>query len=121
MRYTKRFFVSTPSFSPLPLSRRPAPFPHPDWIFEVKYDGFRALAHLNPSPWKLRLASVHIPLGVWKEISARQREQKARRVKDIGMWRLSFTGRKDGREEAGCDIENKWSKYLGAWHLLDEI
>ena len=28
----------------MPLSRRPLPFDHPEWIFELKYDGFRALA-----------------------------------------------------------------------------
>ena len=28
----------------MPLSRRPAPFDHPEWIFELKYDGFRSLA-----------------------------------------------------------------------------
>ena len=40
-------------FSPLPLTRRPEPFSHPDWLFEVKYDGFRALAHLDPSGVRL--------------------------------------------------------------------
>ena len=28
----------------MPLSRRPLPFDHPEWMFELKYDGFRALA-----------------------------------------------------------------------------
>lgn len=28
----------------MPLLRRPAPFDHPEWVFELKYDGFRALA-----------------------------------------------------------------------------
>ena len=32
------------AFQPMPLSRRPAPFDHPEWIFELKYDGFRSLA-----------------------------------------------------------------------------
>src|SRR5713101_1623962 len=32
------------AFQPMPLSRRPLPFDHPEWIFELKYDGFRALA-----------------------------------------------------------------------------
>lgn len=45
------------SFSPLPLSRRPEPFSHPDWLFEIRYDGFRALAHLDPSG--VRLVSRH--------------------------------------------------------------
>lgn len=26
----------------MPLSQLPAPFDHPNWLFEVKYDGFRA-------------------------------------------------------------------------------
>ena len=29
------------------LSRRIEPFDHPDWIFELKLDGFRALAYLD--------------------------------------------------------------------------
>jgi bifunctional non-homologous end joining protein LigD len=32
-------------FQPMPLSRRAEPFNHPDWLFEIKWDGFRALLH----------------------------------------------------------------------------
>jgi len=28
----------------MPLVRIPAPFDHRDWLFELKYDGFRAMA-----------------------------------------------------------------------------
>jgi ATP-dependent DNA ligase len=28
----------------MPLSRKPAPFDHPEWVLELKYDGFRSLA-----------------------------------------------------------------------------
>jgi bifunctional non-homologous end joining protein LigD len=31
-------------FQPMPLLKRAAPFDHPDWIFELKYDGFMPLA-----------------------------------------------------------------------------
>jgi len=55
----------------------------------------------------------------WKEIGKRQREHREKDVKDIGMWRLSFSDRKDGREEAGAGIERKWGQYQGAWDLLD--
>lgn len=41
------------TFQPLPLTRKPEPFSHPDWLFEVKYDGFRALAHRDPSGVRL--------------------------------------------------------------------
>jgi bifunctional non-homologous end joining protein LigD len=32
------------AFQPMPLSRKLLPFDHPEWIFELKYDGFRSLA-----------------------------------------------------------------------------
>jgi bifunctional non-homologous end joining protein LigD len=32
------------SFHPMPLLKRRLPFDHSDWLFELKYDGFRALA-----------------------------------------------------------------------------
>jgi bifunctional non-homologous end joining protein LigD len=35
--------VSLPQ--PLPLSRARAPFSHVDWLFEIKWDGFRALLY----------------------------------------------------------------------------
>ena len=31
------------SLQPIPLDRRSEPFTHPDWLFEVKWDGFRSL------------------------------------------------------------------------------
>jgi bifunctional non-homologous end joining protein LigD len=36
-----------PAFQPLPVIRRPRPFNASDWLFELKYDGFRALAYLD--------------------------------------------------------------------------
>jgi bifunctional non-homologous end joining protein LigD len=39
--------VLFPSFQPLPLSRARTAFSHHDWIFEVKWDGFRALLYSN--------------------------------------------------------------------------
>jgi len=32
-------------FQPMPLSRRAEPFNDPDWLFEIKWDGFRALLY----------------------------------------------------------------------------
>ena len=34
-------------FTPLPLNRAREPFSSPDWIFELKYDSFRALAEIE--------------------------------------------------------------------------
>src|SRR5207245_4196450 len=33
-----------PQFQPMPLLKRAAPFDDPNWPFELKYDGYRALA-----------------------------------------------------------------------------
>jgi hypothetical protein len=38
---------TAPALRPMPLLRLPEPFDHPDWLFEVKHDGFRALAHID--------------------------------------------------------------------------
>jgi ATP-dependent DNA ligase len=31
----------------MPLGRRREPFDHPDWLLELKWDGFRTLAHVT--------------------------------------------------------------------------
>src|SRR5215472_14909589 len=33
--------------------RRPEPFSHPDWLFEIKWDGFRSLAYIENGHCKL--------------------------------------------------------------------
>ena len=37
-------YIVSPHFQPMPVLKRVAPFDDPGWIFELKYDGFRALA-----------------------------------------------------------------------------
>ena len=41
------FAQMLPVFQPLPVVRRPRPFDASDWLFERKYDGFRALAYVD--------------------------------------------------------------------------
>ncbi len=36
-----------PIVIPQPLQRLRQPFDHPDWIFELKHAGFRALAYID--------------------------------------------------------------------------
>jgi bifunctional non-homologous end joining protein LigD len=40
-------------FQPMPLQKRRLPFDHPDWLFELKYDGFRGLAYIRSGQCKL--------------------------------------------------------------------
>jgi bifunctional non-homologous end joining protein LigD len=42
-----------PTISPLKLIRKAEPFDHPDWIFELKHDGFRSIAYVDPDGCRL--------------------------------------------------------------------
>ena len=50
----------TPSVTPAALQRLPEAFDHPDWIFELKYDGYRALAFVEPGRSRLVSRKGHI-------------------------------------------------------------
>jgi bifunctional non-homologous end joining protein LigD len=41
------------NLQPMSLRRIAEPFDDPDWLFELKYDGFRALAYLDPGRCRL--------------------------------------------------------------------
>jgi bifunctional non-homologous end joining protein LigD len=51
--------LSRMAFQPMPLSRRPAPFDHPEWVFELKYDGFRSLAVIHDGRTELISRNGH--------------------------------------------------------------
>ncbi len=36
-----------PNMTPMRLTQQAKPFDHPEWVFEVKFDGFRALAYID--------------------------------------------------------------------------
>ena len=36
-----------PTIPPMELIQQPTAFDHPDWLFEVKHDGFRAVAYIE--------------------------------------------------------------------------
>ena len=39
--------MTLPRVQPIAPTRRKEPFDHPDWLFDFKYDGFRALSYLE--------------------------------------------------------------------------
>src|SRR5437868_3974078 len=41
------------NFRPMPLRRHREPFSHPDWLYEIKVDGFRALAFVHNGSCRL--------------------------------------------------------------------
>ncbi len=42
-----------PTIQPLRLGRRASAFNHPDWLFELKWDGFRSLAYIENGTCRL--------------------------------------------------------------------
>lgn len=42
-----------PQFNPVGLGRLADPFSHPDWLFEIKWDGFRSLAYVHEGGCRL--------------------------------------------------------------------
>src|SRR5437016_6447947 len=55
------------AFQPMPLSRRALPFDHPEWIFELKYDGFRSLAVMQSGRTQLISRNGH-PFNSFTEL-----------------------------------------------------
>ena len=49
-----------PTFSPALLARFAEPFDDPDWLYELKYDGFRALAYVRAAGVELRSRTDHV-------------------------------------------------------------
>jgi bifunctional non-homologous end joining protein LigD len=40
--------MTLPRVQPIAPTRRKEPFDDPDWLFDFKYDGFRALYYIEP-------------------------------------------------------------------------
>ena len=49
-----------PKFQPLNPVKQPTPFDDPDWLFEVKFDGFRALAYIEDGRCELVSRKRHV-------------------------------------------------------------
>lgn len=44
----------------MPLTRMTQPFDHPEWLYEIKHDGFRALAHIRDGQCELVSRKGHV-------------------------------------------------------------
>src|ERR1700719_1491010 len=47
------------AFQSMQLSREPKPFDHPEWVFELKHDGFRSLAVIHDGRTELISRNGH--------------------------------------------------------------
>lgn len=64
-----------------------------------------------------RVVREEIALRQRHYLSVAKRDGTAR--KDTGHWTLRLAKRRDGRQEPGYGLEEKWKQYLEAWNLLD--
>jgi hypothetical protein len=64
-----------------------------------------------------RVVRQEIALRKREYLSVAKRDGTAR--KDTGHWTLRLAKRKDGRQEAGYGLEDKWKAYSDAWDLLE--
>jgi ATP-dependent DNA ligase len=49
--YARTILVGSTRYTPMPLAQRREPFDHQEWIYELKYGGFRALLSTGGGPW----------------------------------------------------------------------
>jgi len=64
-----------------------------------------------------RVVRQEIALRQSHYLSVAKRDGTAR--KDTGHWTLRLAKRRDGRQEPGYGLEEKWKQYLEAWSLLE--
>jgi bifunctional non-homologous end joining protein LigD len=58
-----------PAYHPVPVIRKPRPFDDSQWLFELKYDGFRALAYLDHGACRLVSCNGH-PFASFVELAS---------------------------------------------------
>ena len=64
-----------------------------------------------------RVVREEIALRQRHYLSVAKRDGTAR--KDTGHWTLRLAKRRDGRQEPGYGLEEKWKQYLEAWNLFE--
>jgi bifunctional non-homologous end joining protein LigD len=95
-----------PTFQPLPLVARPQPFSHPDWVYEIKFDGFRALAYIQRG--RARLVSRNG--NEFKSFS----ELPQAIAKNLGASTAVLDGELVCLDEGGCSLFHELFFHRGA-------
>src|SRR5580704_11652533 len=52
--------IKLPRIEPLTLTRIPQPFDDPDWVFEIKHDGFRGVAYVADKACRLMSRNANV-------------------------------------------------------------
>ena len=97
----------------MPLSRRPLPFDHHEWIFELKYDGFRSLAVIQNGRTQLVSRNGH-PFNSFTQLKELPLHSAGKTVLDGEIVRLDKRGRPQFRDLLFHRVE----PYFYAFDLL---
>src|SRR6266404_7146022 len=111
----RRSLIRVPRVTPLPLRPLREPFDDPDWLFELKYDGFLGRSdHRTPDTGPYATTRTHTPNGRAREELFRQNEKRRCRTKASN--RIPESGLV-GRCECRCRVVlTHWSTPAPACH-----
>jgi bifunctional non-homologous end joining protein LigD len=89
-----------PRITPIAPTRIRAPFDHPDWIFELKHDGFRAVAYILAGKCELvsRRRNVYKSFGPLRDALAQIRLTDVAADRGRKIPALIFDARMPGHE-----------------------
>ena len=104
-----------PSFEPMRLAHLRQPFDHKDWLFELKYDGFRALAYVENGSARL-VSRRHNAYKTFNKLCA-QIVQCLRVQNAILDGEVVCLG-KDGRPQFNDLLRRRSPQYFYAFDLL---
>src|SRR5690349_14341005 len=97
--------VLCPNLRPIRLSRRPEPFDSDEYLYELKIDGFRALAHVEAGSGELVSRNGNVFRG-FAELATWIAEHL--KVEDVVlMVRLHASTQKAGQSLGICCFENR--------------
>jgi bifunctional non-homologous end joining protein LigD len=95
-------------------SRAPAPFDHPDWVFELKHDGFRALSYITDG----RCTLVSRKANVYKSFVALCSELAGLRVQNAVLDGETVCLDDEGRSQFYTLLRRRGQPVFYAFDLL---
>src|ERR1051326_3918838 len=99
----------------MPLARLPVPFDSPEWVYELKYDGFRALAYVAGSCQLIsRKHNTYKPFGVLcEQVTAAIRQRRSWTAKSCTWTRRE--NRNSMRYSGGERLGSSWPPTYPGW------
>ena len=95
------------------------PFSKPDWIFEIKWDGYRAIAELNKTDVKLYSSNGNSFLNNYPEVAEELSKLKLKAVFDGEIVVLNEEGKPDFQKLQHLDLNRNFPLHYYVFDLLE--